>query len=80
MLAKITKYIAVAKIPEREGSISPFTISLACPVDKFFFKEMRTWGQSKFTSDCICVWCESGELRGRRNLRFPCVIPVVETS
>ena len=30
-------------------------------------------------SYCICVWCESGELGGRRSLRFPCVTPVVET-
>ena len=33
---------------------------------------MRTWDQSKFTSYCICVWCESGELRGRGSSRFPC--------
>ena len=54
MSAKITKYIASAKIPECERSISQFSFkgqspnywsnafSLACPVDEFFFKEMRT--------------------------------------
>ena len=92
MLAKISKYIASAKILEREGSISPFsfkgqppdywshTFSLACPVDELSFKEMRAWCQSKFTSYCICVLCESGELGGRRSSRFLFVIPVVETS
>ena len=29
---------------------------------------------------CICVWCESGKLGRRGSSRFPCVIPVVETS
>ena len=28
----------------------------------------------------ICVWCELGELGGRRSSRFPCVIPAVEAS
>ena len=54
MSAKITKYIALAKISEREVSISLFSFkgklpdywshafSAACPVDKFSFKEMRT--------------------------------------
>ena len=58
-------------------SCLPF--SLAYPADEFSFKEMRTWCQSKFTSYCICVWCESG-VGGRRSSRFPCVIPVTETS
>ena len=48
-------------------------------MDEFSFKELRTWGQSKISSSCICVWCESGELRRRRSSRFPCVTPVVET-
>ena len=56
------------------------TFSLACQVDEFSFEEMRTWGQSKFTSYYINVWCESEELGGRRSLRFSCVIPVVDTS
>ena len=47
--------------------------------DEFSFKEMRTWGQSKISPSCICVWCESGELGRRRSSRFPCVTPVVET-
>ena len=79
MSAKITKYTASAKIPECERSISQFSFkgqppnywshsfSLACSVDEFSFKEMRTWAPFKFTSYCICVWCESEELGGRRN-------------
>ena len=85
-------YNASTKILERKGSISPFSFygqppnfwsqvfSLAYPMDEFSFKEMRMWDQSKFTSYCIFVCCESGELGGRRSSRFPCVIPVVETS
>ena len=92
MPAKIIKYIASAKMPECEGSISQFSFkgqppnylshafNLACPVDEFSFKEMKTWGPSKFTSYCICIWYESEELGARKNLRFPCAIPVVETS
>ena len=38
------------------------------------------WGQSKITSCCICVWCESGELGGRSSSRFHFVTPAVETS
>ena len=76
-------YIALARIPECEGSISPTTqllVSLAYPVDEFSFKEMRTRGWSNITFHCICVWCKSGELGGRRCSRFPCVTPVVESS
>ena len=36
-------------------------------------------GQSKFSSSCIYVWCELGELGSRGNSRFPCVTSVVET-
>ena len=36
--------------------------SLIHPVDEFSFKEMRTWGQSKISSCCICVWCKSREI------------------
>ena len=42
--------------------------------------EMRTWGQSKSSSFCFCVRCESTKLGGRGNSRFPCVTPVVKTS
>ena len=49
-------------------------------MDEFSFKKMRTWGQSKISYSCICVWCKSGEFRRRRSSRFPCVTPVVETS
>ena len=58
-------FIASAKIPEREGSISPSSFygqlphywshafSLTYPVDEFSFKEMNTWGQSKISSYCF---------------------------
>ena len=45
-------------------------------LDEFSFKEMRTWGQSKISSCCLCVWCKSRELRGRESSRFP--TPIVE--
>ena len=40
---------------------------------------MGTLGQSKISSFYICVWCEAGELGGRRRSRFPCVASEVET-
>ena len=40
---------------------------------------MRTQGQSKISSCCVCVWFESRELGGRGSPRFPCVTPVVES-
>ena len=49
-------------------------------MDEFCLNEMRTWGQSKSSSFCFCVWCESRELGGRGSSRFPCVNIVVETS
>ena len=85
-------YIASAKILEREGNFSSSSFygqppdnkshasRLAYPVDEFSFKEMRTWGQSKITSYCICVWCESGELKGKRSSGLPCVTTVGKTS
>ena len=57
--------IASAKILEYEGSISPSSfygqrpdywshvLSFIYPVDKFSFKEMKTWGQSKISSYCF---------------------------
>ena len=51
--------------------------SLIHPVDEFSFKEMRTWGQYKISSCCICVWCESREIGGRKSPRFP--TPKVES-
>ena len=85
-------HIASAKIPERAGSISPSSFyrqlldhssrffSLIYSVDEFFLKEMRTWCQSKISSCCICVQCESKESGGRGSSIFPCVTPVVENS
>ena len=69
-------FIALVKIPEHEGSISPSSFmgnyptighvfSLIYPVDEFSFKEVRTCGQFKISSDCLCVLCESKELGGR---------------
>ena len=60
-----TMFIASAKIPVREWSISPFSsygelpdylshvLSLICPVGEFSFKEMKTWSQSKISSYCF---------------------------
>ena len=42
-------------------------------------KEMRTQGQSKISSCYFCVWCKSRELEGRGSLKFPCVIPNLES-
>ena len=54
-------YIASAKIPEREGSISPsnfygqlpgywsHVLSLNYPVDGCSFKEVKTWGQPEIS-------------------------------
>ena len=41
---------------------------------------MRTRGQSKISSSCICVWfCfEAGELGGKRSSRFPRATPALE--
>ena len=47
-------------------------------MDEFSFKKRKTWGRSKITSYCICIWCESGERGGRRSSRFSCVTPVAE--
>ena len=33
---------------------------------EFSFKEMRTRGQSKISSCCICDWCKSREIGGNR--------------
>ena len=79
---------ASAKTIEREGSLlsSSFCVQLAdyyshvfsliYPLDKFSFKEMRTWGQSKISSCCLCLRPKSRELGGRRSPRFP--TPMVE--
>ena len=51
---KIVLFIGSAKIPEREGSISPSSdFSLIYPVDKFSFKGVKTWGQPKISSYCL---------------------------
>ena len=58
-------FIASAKIPVREGSISLSSFygqlsdywsqafNLIYPVDEFSFKEMKTWGPSKISSYCF---------------------------
>ena len=65
----------LAESLEREGNISLSSIygqladnyshvfSLMHPVDEFSFKEMRMWGQPMISSCCLCVTCESRELR-----------------
>ena len=87
---KIVLFIGSAKIPEREGSISPSSFyrqlpdyqshdfSLIYPVGEFSFKGVKTRGQSKVSSYCLCIWCESRELGSRGSSRFSCVTPVVE--
>ena len=79
---------ASAKTLEREESIlsSSFCwqmadyyshfFSLINQLDEFSFKEIRTWGQSKISSFCLCVWCKSREWRGSGNPRFK--TPMVE--
>ena len=39
-------------------------------LDEFAFIEMKTCGQFKISSCCLCVWCKSRELEGRRSRRF----------
>ena len=85
-------HIASAKIPERKGSISPSSFyrqlpdyqshvfSLIYPKDEFSFKEMKTWGQSKISSYCFCVWCESEELGGRGSDDDPLYRHIVYTQ
>ena len=58
-------FIALAKIPEPEGSISPFNFygqllvywshvfSLIYSVDECSFKEMKTWGHSEISFYCF---------------------------
>ena len=84
-------HIDSAKMPQHEGSISSSSFygklpdyqshvfSLIYPVDEFSLKEMKAGDQSKISSYCFCVWCESRELEGRGSSRFPCITPVVET-
>ena len=91
IFVRIFVIIASAKLPAREGRISPSScywqlpnyqshvFCLAYQADEFSFKEMRTWGHSKISYSCVCVWCESGELGCNRSSIFPCVTPVVET-
>ena len=47
-------------------------------MDEFSFVEMITLGQSKISSVCFYVWCESGELGGRKTFRGR-LTQVVET-
>ena len=73
-----------AKTVEREGIISSssfcgrladyyshvFSLIHTLPLDEFFFKEMRMWGQYKISSCFFCVWCKSRELGGRGSPGF----------
>ena len=85
-------HIALAKISEHKGSVSPSSfyrqqpdyyshvVSLIYPVNEFSFEEMKTWRHSKISSYCFCVWWESRELGSRGSWRFPCINPVPEAS
>ena len=42
-------------------------------------QEMKMQGQSKISSCYFCVWCKSRGLEGRGSLKFPCVIPNLES-
>ena len=87
---QIVLFIASAKIPERGGSILPFSFygqlpdyqsyvfSLIYSVGEFSFKGVKTWAQSKVFILLFCVWCVSRELGSRGSSRFSCVTPVVE--
>ena len=64
---KMVLFIGSAKIPEREGIISPSSFygqlpgyqshhfSLIYPVGKFSFNGVKTWGQSKISSYCFVL-------------------------
>ena len=89
---RVVVHIASAKIPKRKesillssfhGQLPDYQSHVSSPiysVDKFFLKERRTWGQSKISPYCFCVWCESKEFGSRGSSRFPCVTAVLETS
>ena len=51
--------------PTFMGNYYSHIFSLIHPVDEFSLEEMRTWGQFKISSGCLCVLCESKELGGR---------------
>ena len=50
--------------PAFMGNYYSQAFSLIYPLDEFSFKEMRTWGQFKISSGCLCVLCKSKELGG----------------
>ena len=66
---KIVLFIATAKIPEREGSYSPFrfygqlsdyeshVFGLIHPVGEFSFKGVKMWGQSEISLSKISSYC-----------------------
>ena len=61
-------------------------VGLIYLVDEFFIlsllvllKEMKKRGESKISSCCFYVWCQSIEL-GKASPRFPWVIPAMESS
>ena len=74
---------ASAETLRRGGSMSSYSFfeqlndyyshvfSLTPRVYESFFKETRTWANSKISSCCLCVWCNSRELRGSRSPRSP---------
>ena len=92
VLAKISKYTASAKILEHEGAShhsafkgSHLTIGhmLLALFAQRLSSPSRKWerGVSPSLQFIVLVFgVISGEFRGRRSSRFPCVIPVVETS
>ena len=82
-------FIVLAKVPEPKGASHYPAFVSSCPFisptffalsTKWMSSPSRKWGRGSVhdLSYCNCVWYESGELGGRRSLRFPCVSSVVE--
>ena len=65
--------IVLAKIPEREWSISPSTFYGQLPD---YQSRMLALSTQQMSSSCC--WCKSKELGGRGSPRFSCVTPVVK--
>ena len=81
---------ALAKTLEREGRISWYSFckqladyyshvfSLTTHCQWVLLQGNKTWVQSKISSCCLCLWCNSRELIDRGSPRF--TTPIVESS
>ena len=89
-LGVLAKANASAKSLEREGRISWYSFckqltdyyshvfSLTTHCQWVLLQGNKTWVQSKISSCCLCVWCNSRELIYRGSPSFP--ISIVESS